>query len=75
MSKDGTGLSKSIQDLVLIQKTSQEWRDQDEAMMIESRRRELEESIDIFRGLDWVNKNYYVRLAQAKLKQLTETKK
>ena len=72
MSEDTGGLSESIQDLILIQKTSQEWRDQDEAMMIESRQRELEESIVIFRGLDWINKNYYVQLAEEKLKELME---
>ena len=75
MSEDGDGLSASIQDLILIQKTSQEWRDQDKAMMIESRQRELEESIVIFRSLDWINKNYYVQLAEAQLKRLMEMMK
>ena len=75
MTEDGDGLSASIQDLILIQKTSQEWRDQDEAMMIESRQRELEESIAIFRSLDWINKNYYVQLAEAQLKRLMEMMK
>ena len=75
MTEDGDGLSASIQDLILIQKTSQEWRDQDEAMMIESRQRELEETIVIFRSLDWINKNYYVQLAEAQLKRLMEMMK
>ena len=75
MSEDTGGLSESIQDLILIQKTSQEWRDQDEAMMIESRQRELEETIVIFRSLDWINKNYYVQLAEAQLKRLMEMMK
>ena len=75
MSEDTGGISESIQDLILIQKTSQEWRDQDKAMMIESRQRELEETIVIFRSLDWINKNYYVQLAEAHLKRLMEMMK